>query len=92
MGLMVDFDDLAGVTELAREHGVAHSCMMYWVDLPTFPAPLGRLGLGRIWSRKAVAVWVAQRPVNPERGRPQRKRPRTTKQLAHNELAKITSR
>ena len=66
---MIDLDDISSATDLAHEHGVPVTAMIYWTSLPTFPAPLKRLSFGRIWSRAAVAEWVNARPVNPELGR-----------------------
>lgn len=50
-------DDIAGVTELAAEHGVTRRTVTNWTNTPGFPAPLRSLSRGDLYDAAAVRAW-----------------------------------
>lgn len=58
-----DLDDLAGVSELAEEHGVVRAAVVNWRRRHAdFPEPLIVLSTGPVFSRRQVCAWQATRP------------------------------
>lgn len=63
-------DDLIGVTEIARVHGVAKNSAWRWTKRAgDFPEPALELASGRVWRRADVEAW-AKRTLPLPAGRP----------------------
>lgn len=57
-----DLADLAGLGDIATEHGVRKSTVCNWTTrYPSFPAPLVELSTGAIYSRRQVRDWYTRR-------------------------------
>ena len=44
--------------EIAERLGVTKQCAHQIADEPSFPAPVGREGQSRVWSRREVMAWA----------------------------------
>jgi hypothetical protein len=51
-------EDVAGVTEIAQMLRVNRRTAARYVELATFPAPLGTLSRGRVWLRADIERWA----------------------------------
>jgi predicted DNA-binding transcriptional regulator AlpA len=57
----LDAKEAMGLTELAKELGVARNTVWRWSQLPDFPAPWTTLSAGSVWDRRKVRAWVKAR-------------------------------
>ena len=65
-------EELADLAEIARLLGVHKRTVQRYVERPDFPEPLGRLAVGRVWSREDVLEWGRTHLPLPIPGRPRK--------------------
>jgi predicted DNA-binding transcriptional regulator AlpA len=68
----VALEELAGLAEIAEILRVSRSTAARYAERADFPAPIGRLGRGRIWRRRDVEKWGRLRLPLPKPGRPKK--------------------
>jgi len=68
----VALEELAGLAEIAEMLRVSRSTAARYAERGDFPAPIGRLGRGRIWRRRDVEKWGRLRLPLPKPGRPKK--------------------
>ena len=62
--MMVDTKDLVCSTDIAEMFGVTRSAVSNWAARTSgtpFPEPVARIGMGPLYSRKAVLAWYRAR-------------------------------
>jgi predicted DNA-binding transcriptional regulator AlpA len=63
-------EELVGLTEIAKLHGVARNSAWRWSRRSDFPEPVARLATGPIWRRADIEAWANSRlPLPPGRPR-----------------------
>jgi len=62
-------EELASLKEVAAVCGVAKRTAARYTDRDDFPAPIGTLGVGRVWRRRDVERW-AKKTLPLQTGRP----------------------
>lgn len=64
-------EELASIAEVAEMLGVTRRTAHRYVDRDDFPAPIGRLAVGRVWLRADVERWAKETLPLPT-GRPRK--------------------
>lgn len=56
---------LAGLHEIAAQHGVSRQLAYKWTQRLDFPPPVAALAMGKVWDADAVKRWGRRKSTPP---------------------------
>ncbi len=61
-GLELDPDDIVGAPEIADRSGIHPEYPKTWGGRESFPGPVAKLEIGKLWLWPDVEAWIGRKP------------------------------